>query len=222
MSTIKIRDAYIKLILITFVLFCFINTSYAETFVAGKDYEVIQQNASIPTLPAKTITVTEFFSYGCPWCYALEPQIQQWLKNKPNDVTFNRVPVVFEAGWDYYAKAYYIGQALGIEKKLTPQLFDAIQKQKLNLNHSDTMKSFLIKVGVQDNMAQEVSEASPTLDAEIAQGVTLMHAYQVYLVPAVVVDGKYRTDVQMSGADNERFVHIIQYLISLRKTEKLK
>lgn len=219
MSTIKTRCAYIKLILITFI-FCFINTSYAETFVAGKDYEVIQQNASIPTLPAKTITVTEFFSYGCPWCFALEPLIQGWEKNKPRYVTFNRIPVVFEAGWEYYAKAYYIGQALGLEKKLTPQLFDAIQKQHLNLNHGDTMKSFLIKVNVPENVAQEVSEASPTLDAEIAQGVALMHAYQVYVVPAVVVDGKYRTDVQLSGADNKRFIQIVQYLVSLRKTEK--
>lgn len=220
MSTIKIRYA---LKLITF-LFCFIaiNISYAETFVAGKDYEVIQPNANIPALPAKTITVTEFFSYGCPWCFALEPEIQKWLKNKPNYVTFTRIPVVFEAGWEYYAKAYYIAQALHIDKKITPSLFDAIQKQHLNLNHGNTMKQFLIKNGVQENMAQEVSEASPTLDAEIAQGVTLMHAYQVYVVPAIVIDGKYRTDIQLSGADDKRFIKIVQYLVSLRKTEKLK
>src|SRR3981081_3784080 len=44
---------------------------------------------------AGKIEVVEFFWYGCPHCYNLEPYIESWLKKLPPDVEFRRVPAVF-------------------------------------------------------------------------------------------------------------------------------
>ena len=41
----------------------------------------------IPTdVAAGKIEVVEFFWYGCPHCYSLEPYIESWQKRQPDDV----------------------------------------------------------------------------------------------------------------------------------------
>ena len=216
-----VRMTIIKKVLITF-LFSFVAfqfSAYAETFQEGKDYQVIPHQSTIPSFPNDTVAITEFFSYGCPWCYEFEPQLEKWLKNKPANVTFNRIPVVFEKYWDLYAKAYYISVALGMEKKMTPKLFYAIQEQNKSLGSASAMEDFFIQAGVKKSIAAQAFEDSPTLDTEIKQGLQLMQAYQVYVIPTIIVDGKYRVDLQM--AENEkRFIAITQFLIEKTKQEK--
>lgn len=219
-SGIIMKRLHTGLLAILFSLSIF-QSAIAEgtDYIEGKDYDVIINNPGVPTLPEKTITVTEFFSYGCPWCYELEPQLQKWLKTKPTSVKFERVPVIFEKNWDYYAKAYYIAKALDIESQITPKLFNAIQEQNKTLGSDSAMQKFFIKEGVQKNVVQNAFQASPTLDAEIKQGPQLMHSYQVYVIPAIVVDGKYKTDLRMAMTD-EKFMNIVQFLVEKRKKEK--
>ena len=57
----------------------------ALTLVEGKDYTVL---ANPTVAPAKgQIEVAEFFWYGCPHCYALEPAIEAWQKTKASGAT---------------------------------------------------------------------------------------------------------------------------------------
>ncbi len=215
----KRANTFFTKVLVVLSFLAFQQVAVAEPFKEGKDYQVIPHQASIPSFPADTVTVTEFFSYGCPWCYEFEPQLVKWVKTKPTYVTFNRIPVVFEQYWDLYAKAYYIALALGIEKKITPKLFYAIQDQNKSLGSESAMEEFFMSVGVKKNIATQAFEDSPTLDTQIKQGVQLMQAYQVYVIPSIIVDGKYRTDLQM--AENEkRFISITQFLIEKTKKEK--
>lgn len=212
-------------ILTKFLLVCFFSffsfqfSACAESFQEGKDYQVIPHQSSIPSFADDSVTVTEFFSYGCPWCYEFEPQLVKWLRNKPANVNFNRIPVVFEKYWDLYAKAYYISVALGMEKKMTPKLFYAIQEQNKTLGSESAMEDFFIHAGIKKNIATQAFEESPTLDNEIKQGLQLMQAYQVYVIPTIIVDGKYRVDLQMA-TDEKRFIAIMQFLIEKTKQEK--
>lgn len=190
-----------------------------EIFQEGKDYQLIAKNSAIPSFPANVVTVSEFFSYGCPWCYELEPQLQKWVKNKPTYVEFNRMPVIFEKHWDLYAKAYYIAVALGVEKQITPKLFHAIQEANKTLGTDEAMENFFIKQGIQKSIVWNAFEASPTLDAEIKQGAQLMQAYQIYVIPSIIIDGTYKTDLQMA-TNEKRFIAITQFLVEKRKSEK--
>jgi len=63
---------------------------------------------------AKKIEVTEFFWYGCPHCYNLEPYIERWQKSAPPDVELRRIPAVFNARWGHDAAIYYTIEALGL------------------------------------------------------------------------------------------------------------
>jgi thiol:disulfide interchange protein DsbA len=70
----------------------------AADFVAGKDYTVVANPGKVEA-PGK-IEVREFFWYGCPHCFKLEPHMQTWLKKIPSDVYFLRTPAAMNKVWE--------------------------------------------------------------------------------------------------------------------------
>jgi protein dithiol oxidoreductase (disulfide-forming) len=182
--------------------------AFAADFVEGKDYQVVA-SASIEH---KTPLVTEFFSYGCPWCYRLEAPMDQWVGTLNKATTVERVPVVFKPDWELYAKAYYTAKTLALSNKLTPQLFKAIQNDKKPLNSKPAMISFFTAHGVDKEIATSAFDNSPTIDMRVKNGMTLMARYQINAVPAFVINNKYKTDLQMAGSP-ERLFEIMNYLL---------
>lgn len=188
-----------------------------NNYQAGKDYQVISGSSNIPeeyAIPKGKIQVIEFFSYGCPWCYRMQPILAKWLKNKPANVEFEKIPVMFEPGWSMYSKAYYTGKALGITEKLSPALFDAIQKQGKDLTNPVAMQAFFATQGVNADTFKSAFDESPQITIQLNQANTMMLAYQVMHIPAFVVDGKYKTDAGMAGGD-QQMIPILNYLIGL-------
>lgn len=186
-------------------------------FVVGKDYEIITPNKTLPNDDSNAngkIVVEEFFSYGCPFCFRLEPQLEKWLANKPANVEFKRVPVVFESGWDVYAKAYYTAEALGVTDKMTPAIFNAIHNQGQNLNDAAAMETFFIKQGVSKQDFDSAFNFSPSIGMELNRGTQLMQSYQVLVIPTFVVAGKYKTNAQLVNGDNTRLLQIVDFLIN--------
>jgi thiol:disulfide interchange protein DsbA len=54
--------------------------------VEGRDYAAIAK--PVATAGDGRIEVLEFFWYGCPHCFALEPKLQPWITRQPADVAF--------------------------------------------------------------------------------------------------------------------------------------
>lgn len=100
-------------------------SAMAADFVAGKDYTVIANPGKVE-VPGK-IEVREFFWYGCPHCFKLEPHMQTWLKQIPSDVRFVRTPAAMNKVWEQGARTYYTSEALGVRKRTHLPLFHAIQ-----------------------------------------------------------------------------------------------
>src|SRR5438445_166886 len=67
-----------------------------------------------PTEGGGKIEVIEFFWYGCPHCYHLEPQVNAWLKTIPQDVVFRRVHALPSPAWAPHAQIFYTLQAMGL------------------------------------------------------------------------------------------------------------
>jgi thiol:disulfide interchange protein DsbA len=188
---------------------------FAEAFEAGKDYELI--NPSAKTVPQNNkVTVTEFFSFGCPWCYRIEPALTQWQSLKNKEIKLKRIPVVFNKEWIYYAKAYYVADLLGIGAKADPLLFKAIQTDKKLLNNNQAMIDFFVSLGVNKEMAESAFIHSTTVDMKIQEGSVIMGRMRINAVPAFVVNHQYKTDLQMAK-DEKRLFQIIDYLVSKSK-----
>src|SRR5690242_4340767 len=65
-----------------------------------------------PTESGSKIEVLEFFWYGCPHCYNLEPFIETWQKKLPADVQFRRVPAILSEVWERDAAIFYTLDAM--------------------------------------------------------------------------------------------------------------
>ncbi|KTC64669.1 thiol:disulfide interchange protein DsbA (plasmid) [Legionella adelaidensis] len=201
---------------ISIFLVLFSSMTLAEDFVPGKDYIVLKTNEKIDN---KKIVITEFFSYGCPWCYKLEPSLNKWVAEQGNKISYNRVPVVFNKDWEIYAKAYYTAEALTISSQLTPALFKAILTERKPLNTSQAMIDFFVKHGVDAATAQSAFQHSPSIDIELENSKRRMAEYQVSAVPALVINNQYKTDLQMAKTE-ERLFAIAEYLLNKSASEE--
>lgn len=182
----------------------------AQDFIEGKDYLLL---GNVSAKPSTKVTVTEFFSYGCPWCYRLEPHIQQWLSHQGNNISFNRVPVVFNRDWTYYAKAYYAGNLLGLGKQFDETMFKAIQVDKKNLSNVTQMINFLMQQGVNKDTAESAVQHSTMIDLKMANANQLMGQYHINAVPAIIINGQYKVDLQMAQSI-DRLFQIMDYLVA--------
>ncbi len=185
--------------------------AFATPFVEGKDYQSVSNPQPIDN-KNKTPVVTEFFSYGCPWCYRLEAPLTEWIGKMGKNAQLERVPVVFKPDWELYAKAYYTAKALALSDKLNPLLFKTIQDDKKPLNTKQSMIDFFTSQGVDREIAKSAFENSSAIDMRVSDGMSLMARYQINAVPAFVVNNKYKTDLQMAGSP-ERLFQILDYLM---------
>lgn len=185
--------------------------AFAASFVEGKDYQQVS-NPQIVDNKNKTPVVTEFFSYGCPWCYRLEAPLTEWIAKMGKNIQLERVPVVFKPDWELYAKAYYTAKALAMSDKINPLLFKIIQDDKKPLNTKQAMIDFFVSQGVDREIAKSAFENSSTIDMRVSDGMSLMAKYQINAVPAFVINNKYKTDLQMAGSP-ERLFQVLDYLM---------
>ncbi len=181
----------------------------AADFVAGKDYEVIDQQE---TDSGDKVEVLEFFWYGCPHCNNFEPFVQKWRKTLSDNVAFKRVPAVFRPSWKVQARAYYALQALSKLEELHPKIFDAIHKERKRLDSMNKMADFVAAQGV-DKEAFIKQYQSFSIDGKVRKANKLVKNYKITGVPTVAVNGKYKVDGRMAGS-YDRMIKIMDYLIA--------
>ena len=96
-------------------------------WVPGKNYKVVSPAQPTNVAPGK-VEVIEMFWYGCPHCYALDPAIESWRKNKPVHIEFVRVPVMWDQVHRAHARLFYTLKALGKLDELHTKVFDDIHE----------------------------------------------------------------------------------------------
>ena len=77
----------------------------------GVDYRTLEQKQQ--TDSGKKVEVVEFFWYSCPHCYALDPELEAWVKKQGDNINFRRIPVAFRESFVPQQKMFYALEALG-------------------------------------------------------------------------------------------------------------
>ena len=197
-------------------------TSNEPMFQVGEDYELLASK-SVQPQPTQAVAVLEFFSYGCPACYYLEPYLEQWLKksltHNTHNFEFSRIPVVFEPEWRLYAKAFYAAKALEISEKVTPALFKAIQEDNHPLQNKTDLEKFFGQQGIKTEDFDSVFNFSPRIDAQVNQSELLTQDYQITEIPTIIVAGTYKVTGRMART-RERLMAIVDFLIAKAQTER--
>ncbi|ANE53997.1 MULTISPECIES: thiol:disulfide interchange protein DsbA/DsbL [Methylomonas] len=164
------------------------------------------------------VEVIEFFWYGCPHCYSLEPAMAEWLKTKPANVEFIRQPAVFSDLWGKHAKAYYTAEALGVLDKVHADLFDAIQNKKQKLTDENDLAKFFVEHGVKDEDFRAAYN-SFLVDAKLRQAESIGPRYGITGVPSLVVNGKYKVTAQ-SAKSQANMLNVVNQLIAQESPKK--
>jgi protein dithiol oxidoreductase (disulfide-forming) len=169
---------------------------------AGVNYDPVVPEQPTSVAPDK-VEVIEFMWLGCPHCYALEPTILTWLKGKPAYIVFVRVPVAWDALHRAHAQLFYTLTALG-RPELIEKAFDTIQLQRNPLIGASDAES--LRIGQAWAAQQGVSATdfagawnSAAVSAQLERAEDLVLRYRIQAVPAVVINGKYKTDVAKAG-----------------------
>ncbi|HYE34643.1 thiol:disulfide interchange protein DsbA/DsbL [Methylocaldum sp.] len=181
-----------------------------EEFKQGVDYELV--NPPQTTADPAKVEVIEFFWYGCPHCYHFEPDLNAWLKKKPDNVTFIRQPAIFNARWAAHAKAYFTAETLGVLDKVHTDLYDAIQNKKQALESEADLTKFFADHGVAEEAFRKAYK-SFAVDTKMRQAETMAARYGVTGTPNVIVNGKYRIAPQQAKSF-PRMIAIMNDLIN--------
>jgi len=193
------------------------NTAFA--FDEGFEYNLVKPPQATSD-PAK-VEVLELFWYGCPHCNEFEPNLNKWLKNKPEDVKFVRVPAIFRKSWAIHARAYYTAEALGVLDKLHSKIFHEIHntgKKKTALLDEVDIEKFFVKHGVKREDFKRTWD-SFVVQARVKRAVTLTRSYGINGVPAMIVNGKYRTSAKEAGIQdpakvtNDQMMKVVDWLV---------
>ena len=161
------------------------------------------------------IEVLEFFWFGCPHCYAFEPVLEDWAAELPEDVVFRREAPDLNSSWKAHSQAFYAGELMEVSDIIVKPIFDAIHKDKKPLRSIEAVADFVETLGV--DKAKFLSTAkSFAVAGRIAQARKLAMNYGLTGVPAVIVNGKYRTTGSLSGS-HDNWVSVIDRLIETER-----
>jgi protein dithiol oxidoreductase (disulfide-forming) len=188
--------------------------------VPGKDFQTI--NPPQPTDTGNKVEVLEFFSYGCPHCHSLQSPLHAWLKRKPADVDFKRMPAVFQESWVPLARLYFTVEAMGALDTLHRDVFTAIHTQKMKLQDPKVLFDWVATKGV-DKQKFTDTYNSFSVQSRTQRAADVTRRYDIQFTPAVVVNGHYLTGPSMTSTGNavdyDRFFKVLDHLIATARKE---
>jgi thiol:disulfide interchange protein DsbA len=189
--------------------------SMVERWVEGEHY------ASLP-VPVATgnegVTVTEFFSYACIHCFEFDGELEAWHERQPDDVTFERVPAVFNQQWMLFAQAYYVARACGVLETTHVPLFRAVHLEGRRFTSPADVASFYAERAADaDGTCSSKADFMNAFNsfgvgASVQQAMARGRAYQASGVPAMIVEGTWRTDGRAAGS-NEAMLDVVDHLV---------
>ena len=182
-----------------------------DTYQEGIHYFKIDQ------IPAETgsdtVEVTEIFSYACSHCNTIDPYIQAWSKNKPDNVVLNRIPVVFgRKAWELMARGYIAAEMMGIVEESHIAMMDAIWKQGKQFRSMDELADFYVGFGVEKS-AFIAHFQSFALDSQLRKSQRDVQLFGIQGTPSLVVNRKYRVTSNKNVRDFDAMLNVVDFLV---------
>ena len=187
----------------------------SERFELGRHYDRLSPTQPTSSGPEQ-IEVAEIFWYGCPHCYTFDPYLESWKGDLDPDVSFVRVPAVWNALLQLHARAYYTAEVLGITEEIHTPIFREIHVNGNPLNSEQALQGFFEQFGVS---AEDFTGAfnSFAVHTRLQRADELSRRYRVSSVPMVIVNGKYSASAQSAG-DYPTLMELIDELVVSERT----
>ena len=168
----------------------------------------------VPTQPtmggADKIEVAEMFMYSCPHCYTLDPHFNRWAENVDPGVRVVRIPVIFNRIAQVHAQLYFTAELLAANGQLADweafhnAVFTEFHQRGNRLTSVDSIERLAARFGVSADDFNKAWNSFP-VNQKMRLAADLSRRYGIESVPAVVVAGKYRTNVSDAGSLDDLF-----------------
>lgn len=201
---------FIKLAMLLLVSAFAINIAVAQSSSSDTYKNIVPPQ---PTSTGNKIEVVEIFSYGCSHCHRFEATLERWLKSKPDNVEFVRLPAIFSPQLALLARAYYTAEALSVLDKVHKPLFDAIHMQKRRLGSEDEIAEVFVENGVSKDDFHKAFR-SFSVEAKVRRASELGKRYGVEATPSMVINGKYITNPGMNNIGFDGMINVVNQLVT--------
>lgn len=209
MHTTVSRTTFPGIVFLLFLGLAFSVQAQEEPFIEGGHYELLDEVQPVQT--GGKIEVVEMFWYRCPHCYRLEPYIVDWLKDIPENAEYIPMPALLNPRWEFHARAYYTFEALGVVDPLHALFFDAIHKDRRNIDSAEELAAWAEENGV-DGKGILSAFNSFAIENKLNLANVMSRKYGITGVPSIIIDGRYRTSVSLAGGHDKLF-EVINFLI---------
>ncbi|HEX6994853.1 MAG TPA: thiol:disulfide interchange protein DsbA/DsbL [Gammaproteobacteria bacterium] len=186
-------------------------------FQLGVHYERLSPTQPTSSSPDQ-IEVAEVFWYGCPHCYAFEPYLERWAAQKPADVSFVRIPALWNPVLRTHARAFYTAQVLGKLDEMHSAFFNEIHENGNPLDTREALAEFFARFGVDAAEFERTFDSYDGVHEALQRAEQLNRAYRITSVPTIVVNGKYTTNATLAGS-YEQLIELIDELVESERLD---
>jgi len=212
-----------------------ITTAVASPTDPRPNAEYTELSAPQPSQTAgKKVEVIEFFMYHCPFCHALEPVLEQWVRKQGDNIIFKRIHIPYQGANDPEAHLFLTLQAMGKSEMYQSTVLAAVaeivrRKRSETLSEQEVLDVAYKLPGIDKTRLMETwnSFGVKTMLGRLPGIVG--NGYKVKSTPTVVVDGKYVTspgqvsDITRTRNQQQLFQENMQVLDALvMKVQKSK
>lgn len=196
-------------------------------WVEGTHYTVLDQTQPT-TVPTGKIEVMEVFSYACPACNHFQPVIKQLERALPKNAQMVFLPASFipSEDWPMFQRAYFAAQALGIAERTHQAMFDAVWKtgELATVDPgTDRLKQPAPSIEDAAHFYARLTGINPQtflaaarsfgVETRMKEADDQIMAMQVMSTPSIVVDGKYRINMQSLKSDDD-VINLVKFLVA--------
>jgi protein dithiol oxidoreductase (disulfide-forming) len=181
----------------------------------GADYTVLDPPLSVET-PGK-IEVIEFFWYGCPACYKLEPLLEAWVPKLPADALFRRIAAPINPRAANDAGIFYAFDAMGVLEKVHGPFFDAIHKDGLRTDNAAALLQWVERKNIDVKKFEDMTK-SFGVQGKVRRATQQSAAYRIAGTPTLAVHGRYTISVDQSQRQLERMIATADHLVGVTRT----
>jgi len=175
-----------------------LGSSAPDEIAEGEHFRLVDNPA--PVDPRGPIRVTEFFSYGCIHCKNFDPMIEEWRRQLPDDVVFERAPVAFSPIWTLLGQTYYALEGAGALEGNHQRLFRAIHDDGLQFLSREMIADYVDGHGI-DRAAFVADFDSAGTRRALTDAARRASDWVITGVPTVVVGDRYVISPKLSRRD---------------------
>jgi len=195
-------------IILSFLILLMNSFAYAQKYV---------QISTEKQQDSKDIIIYEFFWYGCPHCFNLEPTMDRIEADLEKDTKIMKIPVALRESWVAHAKLYYALEQMDKIDDMHNLIFEEIHIENNRLVTEEQIVTFLGQHGIDTTKFLEKYNSFGT-EVRIKKSSNLARKYQINSVPTIIINGRYLTSGSYVSSYDELY-SVVNLLIERERND---